>query len=33
MLVLWKNWHALLSCYNRFEIRPFALLPALYQNT
>ena len=27
MFVLWKIWHPLFSCYLRFEIRPFALLP------
>ena len=26
MFVFWKIWRALLSCYLRFEIRPFALL-------
>ena len=28
MFVFRKIWRALLSCYLRFEIRPFALLPA-----
>ena len=27
MLVFQKIWRALFSCYLRFEIRPFALLP------
>ena len=26
MFVFWKIWRTLLSCYLRFEIRPFALL-------
>ena len=26
MFVFWKIWCALLSCYLRFEIHPFALL-------
>ena len=30
MFVFWKIWGALLSCYFRFEIFPFALLPTLY---
>ena len=30
MLVSRKIWRALLSCYLRFEIRPFALLPTIY---
>ena len=28
----WKIWRALLSCYLRFEIRPFALLPTNYRS-
>ena len=27
MFVFWKIWRTLLSCYLRFEIRPFDLLP------
>ena len=27
MFVFWKIWRSLFSCYLRFEIRPFALLP------
>ena len=30
MFVSRKIWRALLSCYLRFEIRPFALLPTIY---
>ena len=29
MLIFWKIWHALFSGNTRFEIRPFALLPAI----
>ena len=33
MFVFRKIWRALLSCYLRFEIRPFALLPtALFRS-
>ena len=28
MFVFRKIWRALFSCYSRFKIRPFALLPA-----
>ena len=31
MLAFWKIWRTLFSCYLRIEIRPFALLPAIYQ--
>ena len=30
MFVFRKIWHALFSCYLRFEINPFALLPTHY---
>ena len=26
IIVLWKSWWALFSCYDRFEIRSFELL-------
>ena len=31
MFVFWEIWRALLFCSTRFEIRPFALLPANYR--
>ena len=31
MFVFWKIWHALLSRYLRFDIRPFALLPTSFR--
>ena len=31
MFVFRKIWRALFSCYLRFEIRPFALSPTIYQ--
>ena len=32
MFVFRKVWRALLSCYLRFEIHPFALLPTISLN-
>ena len=33
MFGFWKIWCALLSCYLRFEIRPFTLLPPISRNS